>query len=204
MGEELLVLFSEVPNLPCKGALCSQGFSEIRKVSQSVWQSLVPVSKSNSVCVRLKLLEQIASIYIGQEDKKLICRSSQEGRMNTGWVGNNQGDLIKWNRIVNTGRQQRRQGRAASIAAIRQHCYGVEGGMLRVAQPPPQASLFKASLMLLYLPIEQIASRLHAAHQDSHWTPAEFVSQWIVWIFRGRKAAAVGNIRLNLQIRKNQ
>lgn len=65
--------------------------------------------------------------------------------MNTGWVGNNQGDLIKWNRIVNTGRQQRRQGRAASIAALRQHCYGV-GGRLRVPQPPPQASVSKASL----------------------------------------------------------
>lgn len=121
--------------------------------------------------------------------------------MNTGWVGNNQGDLIKWNRIVNTGRQQGRQGRAGSIAAITQHCYGVEGGTLRVPQPLLHAFISKASLMLLYLPIEQIASRLHDVHQDSHWTPAEFVSQWIVWIFRGRKPAAVGNIRLNLQIR---
>ena len=59
-------------------------------------------------------------------------------------------------------------------------------------------SISKALMSLLHLSIEQVGSGLHYVHQNSHWTPAKFVSQRIVWTFRSWKATAVGNIRFNL------
>lgn len=63
-----------------------------------------------------------------------------------------------------------------------------------------QVCISKALLVILYLSIEQVSGRLRYIHQNSHWTPAEFVSQRIVWMFRGWKPTTVGNVRFNLKI----
>lgn len=181
----MLVSFLHPPNSPSQEPPhFSHEFSEIRScIQHDNLQCLGPSLAHNRDSVNICHAEincKTTSRYTCREAECLNCRNNlQEGkeeRMSFAGDGEESTEQNRKYRLGNTTGGG--NGREAAQPALKG--LGIRGKDFGFSQAVIWVCVSKALMTLLHLSIEQVGSGLHYVHQNSHWTPAKFVSQRIV------------------------